>query len=231
MGNRNQISYQKGGPMKPGKTFSNYAWWMKFEPHLWVSNPTIQMMSDREYRTYFQLLNFLWLDDSCTLPDDPMKLGQLAGVYPKCLEANGRVMSQFVRDNGRLYHRELWEERRESAAKSSSNAENGRKGGRANSERVKKRKENERLSESEANPKREPSEIKASNNNNNIHIDNQNESIECVDPIRDRDRDPDPDPAQSPPSARHGSGSGPDPVNTGQRSGDIEPIASILKRV
>jgi hypothetical protein len=212
--------------MKASKTFLNYAWWMQFEPHRWTSNPTIQMMTDREYRTYFQLLNFQWLEPTCTLPDNVAELSRLANVYPSCLKEDGRVMGMFARDNGRLFNRELLDARCESEEVSIRNSANGKKGGRP---KKKAAPETQPITDTEPASAEEETRMEANNSNTNNNNQIENKKIGCVDPSRPRN--PDPDPAQSPPPARHGSSVGPDPVNTGQGSGETEHISFVLERL
>ena len=210
------------------KRFSNEVWWMQFDSKVWVSNPTILAMTDREYRTYFQLLNYQWNDSTCTLPADPKKLAQMSGVYLSCLKADGVVMQQFEFDEGRIFNRKLLKARAESAEVSIRNTVNGKKGGRPKSKTDVK---TQPITDAEPGPHEEETHSKASNNNNNNYINNQIQNQ-----YLDLDKkwfNPDPDPVPSPPPApewdQSRSKPGPHPVETGQC--EPTPISTILENM
>src|ERR1700761_3643351 len=95
--------------------------WQQWMPHdidAWQGSANVQALSDLAYRAVHNLLQDMWKQEDCALPNDPKELAKRSRVAARWSECAEEVEDYFSdrTQSGRITHRVLlrkWNEARE----------------------------------------------------------------------------------------------------------------------
>jgi uncharacterized protein YdaU (DUF1376 family) len=97
----------------------------QFYPKDWLSDLNVMTMTPAQRGGYIQLLCVMWLEDDCSLPNNPQALCILSGLSE---EEIGKVMECFVPHGDRLTQKRLQAEKKKQKEYSRKMSRAGKKG-------------------------------------------------------------------------------------------------------